>query len=205
MPVIFERDRDRLLRILPGFIRGSMTAVVERKRVVAIVDIDIKQRQVGLVVAGAEPAQFAPQAEFIAVIGVIATEKIIPDKTITFVLAHCNSAQYGIAQRSAERGGDIPAIEIPQTGLCIAAGCGCRIVGAYIDHAGQCVGPKTRPLWPTQHFHLVDIQHDSPGSQAVHVHIVDGDTNRREVLGVDKLLKVTDSAHLDKARPGSPR
>lgn len=64
---------------------------------------------------------------------------------------------------------------------------------------GFCYSSYRRALRPPQHLDLADIHHDRRGSNTVHVHIINGDTDRGKIFWIDKLLEVAYTSNLDEA------
>ena len=86
--------------VLSGLIRQGGAGVVERERVIAIVNAGVVGRGLNRV-GVARPGESAPRGQLFSGIGVAATQVIVVDIPITLVLLHRHAAVHAVGQISA--------------------------------------------------------------------------------------------------------
>ena len=97
-----DRTGDRALRVAARLVRVRAEPVVDRPRVVAVVDVDVEAREIHLEPIARRPVELAASRELVARIGVVAAEEHVVAEAVALVLVQRSAIAERVAQRAAD-------------------------------------------------------------------------------------------------------
>ena len=199
-----ERGAVGALRVAPGTVRQRREAVVDRERVVAVVEIGVQQREVRAPAVLRFQPELEPRRRLVAAVRVVAPEEsVLAEPVADRALEHgAPGALRGVAGRQCAAGGGARGPEAIATerhlGLQLAHRHG--IARLDLDEAAERVRAVARALGSAQHLDLLDVEGRRDHADAAEVDLVDEEADRR-IRRALVLLEFADAAELEIARP----